>query len=235
MDVRCKQLIVSALVFGCLSSAHAGQYWTTSNGLPVRDNAGNCVEQGVQANTLQPGCDAMNRVILLPDASGEVGAVVVMSEGGSKTLNTAYGAAYQGTEGQLEESAASSEEVNSRFGQLLQQQPLPAETFTLRFASGSATELTPDSLAMIPRLSASLEERKAPEIRIVGHTDRVGSLLANDRLSKARAQTVAKVLNEKGIPMDMMEVTGRGEREPEVATADGVDEPRNRRVEISIR
>ncbi len=90
MDVRCKQLIASALVFGCLSSAHAG----SSNGLPVRDNAGNCVEQGVQASTLQPGCDAMNRVILLPDASGEVGAVVVMSEGGSKTLNTAYGAAY---------------------------------------------------------------------------------------------------------------------------------------------
>ncbi|HEX6321860.1 MAG TPA: OmpA family protein, partial [Burkholderiales bacterium] len=28
---------------------------------------------------------------------------------------------------------------------------------------------------------------------------------------------------------------GRGEREPLVPTADGVDEPRNRRVEISVR
>lgn len=235
MDVRCKQLLVSAVLVSGIGSAHAGQYWTSSDGLPVRDSAGSCVEQGVSVSTLQPGCDAMNRVILLPDADGKVGAVVVMSDSGNRVLDTAYGAAHLGTEGQVEEAAASAGEVESRFGQLLQQQPLAAESFTLRFKSGSATELTSDSIAVIPLLSASLAQRDAPEIRIVGHTDRVGSLLANDRLSRQRAWTVASVLAEKGIPQDMMEVTGRGEREPEVATGDGVDEPRNRRVEISIR
>ncbi len=235
MDVRCKSLFFSILSALSINVAQAGQYWLSSDGVPVRDSAGSCVAQGIISTQLQPGCDPMNRVILLPDAEGHVGAVVVMSEGSSKTITTAYGAAYVDTQGQLEDSAASASEVNSRFGQLLQQQPIPPASFTLRFQSGSATELTPDSEAVIQQLSANLENREAPEIRIVGHTDRVGSLLANDRLSKGRAQTVAEILAAKGIPLNMMEVTGRGEREPEIATEDGVDEPRNRRVEISVR
>ncbi len=235
MDVRCKSFLYTALVGLSLNVAHAGQYWLSADGVPVRDSAGSCVAQGVDSAKLQPGCDPMNRVILLPDSEGNVGEVIVVSEGNSKTLTTAYGAAYVGTHGQLEDSAASASEVSSRFGQLLQQQPTAPATFTLRFQSGSATELTPDSEAVIQQISANLEGRDAPEIRIVGHTDRVGSLLANDRLSKGRAQTVAEILAVKGIPLNMMEIAGRGEREPEIATDDGVDEPRNRRVEISIR
>lgn len=235
MDVRGKSVLLSVLSGLFINAAQAGQYWLSSDGVPVRDSAGSCVAQGVESTQLQPGCDPMNRVILLPDSEGHVGAVVVVTEGSSKTLTTAYGAAYVGTQGQLEDSAASESEVSSRFGPLLQQQPTPPATFTLRFQSGSATELTPDSEAVIQQLSANLEDREAPEIRIVGHTDRVGSLLANDRLSKGRAQTVAEILAAKGIPKNMMEITGRGEREPEIATDDGVDEPRNRRVEISIR
>ncbi len=235
MDVRCKPLFFLILLALSINVAQAGQYWLSSDGVPVRDSAGSCVAQGVISTQLQPGCDPMNRVILLPDAEGHVGAVVVMSEGSSKTLQTAYSAAYMDSQGQLEDSASSESEVNSRFGQLLQQQPVPPATFTLRFKSGSATQLTPDSEAVIQQLSANLENREAPEIRIVGHTDRVGSLLANDRLSKGRAQTVAEILTAKGIPLNMMEVTGRGEREPEIVTEDGVDEPKNRRVEISIR
>jgi outer membrane protein OmpA-like peptidoglycan-associated protein len=42
-------------------------------------------------------------------------------------------------------------------------------------------------------------------------------------------------LVEIGIPIDRIRVAGRGEREPLVPTADNVDEPRNRRVEIIVR
>jgi outer membrane protein OmpA-like peptidoglycan-associated protein len=38
-----------------------------------------------------------------------------------------------------------------------------------------------------------------------------------------------------GIPDERIRVSGRGEREPIVPTADNVDEPRNRRVEINVR
>jgi outer membrane protein OmpA-like peptidoglycan-associated protein len=70
---------------------------------------------------------------------------------------------------------------------------------------------------------------------VIGHTDRVGSVEHNDALSKKRAELVSGALTSAGIPAAQIEVAGRGEREPVVATADEVAEPRNRRVEISIR
>ena len=38
-----------------------------------------------------------------------------------------------------------------------------------------------------------------------------------------------------GVRVDQIQVAGRGEREPLVVTEDEVAEPRNRRVEISVR
>ena len=38
-----------------------------------------------------------------------------------------------------------------------------------------------------------------------------------------------------GVPTDSIETAGRGSREPLVDTAEGVDEPRNRRVEVNVR
>jgi outer membrane protein OmpA-like peptidoglycan-associated protein len=38
-----------------------------------------------------------------------------------------------------------------------------------------------------------------------------------------------------GLPAERISIAGRGKREPLVQTADGVEEPRNRRVEIRVR
>ena len=57
----------------------------------------------------------------------------------------------------------------------------------------------------------------------------------NDALSRKRAERVREELQKLGIPGVRISVAGRGEREPEVATADDVAEPRNRRVEINVR
>lgn len=38
-----------------------------------------------------------------------------------------------------------------------------------------------------------------------------------------------------GIPADRIQAAGRGEREPLVPTPDEVAEPRNRRVEVTVR
>ncbi len=75
----------------------------------------------------------------------------------------------------------------------------------------------------------------APEIVVVGHTDRVGSLAYNDALSLRRAERVRAQLVQVGIPNDQISVAGRGEREPLKATEDEVAEPLNRRVEITVR
>ena len=57
----------------------------------------------------------------------------------------------------------------------------------------------------------------------------------NDALSLRRAERCRDELDEARDPKVRISVAGRGEREPEVPTADEVAEPRNRRVEISVR
>lgn len=228
------QMLLALLVWP-FGHTLAGQYWLDSDHMPIRDRFGDCVRVGAGATGMQPGCDAMDRVILLPDSSGTVGAVEISMGDAVVMLDSPYGAIHASEDGQMGHDHASAMEMKMRFDPLLQHQPPPPVSYTLRFRSGSASELTAESAAVLEQLFASLDQREAPEIRLIGHTDSVGSLLENDQLSKRRARTVAEILRRKGIAPEMIEVTGRGERDLAVATADGIDEPRNRRVEISIR
>ena len=62
--------------------------------------------------------------------------------------------------------------------------------------------------------------------------DRSGSPGYNQRLSERRASAVATALEGLGVPRSQMIVSGRGENDNRVPTADGVREPQNRRFEI---
>ena len=77
--------------------------------------------------------------------------------------------------------------------------------------------------------------RAGGEILVVGHTDRVGSVESNDKLSLQRANAIAALLRSAGLPAELVTAVGRGERQPLVPTPDEVAEPRNRRAEIIIR
>ena len=234
--VNMKRFLVGSVALFGASVVHAGTYAKSPDGVAVRDANGNCVKLVMQVpGELTPGCDPMDRVILLPDADGKVGAVSVSAGGETELVDTAYGSVAVGEEGELADAASSAEEVSGRFGTLLNNQPVKASDYTVRFVTGSATELTPDSAAVIDAMIADLTDRAAPEIRVTGHTDTVGSLTVNDRLSRERAQTVVSILQAEGIATDLLEAAGRGERELAVQTADNVDEPQNRRVEISVR
>ncbi len=71
-------------------------------------------------------------------------------------------------------------------------------------------------------------------VRIVltGHADRSGPDRYNLGLSQRRADAVRAELRRLGIQDREIVTIAKGEREPLVATDDGVREPRNRRVEI---
>jgi outer membrane protein OmpA-like peptidoglycan-associated protein len=69
---------------------------------------------------------------------------------------------------------------------------------------------------------------------LVGHTDRPGSAAGNRRMSLARAKAVAAALEARGVAASAIEVTGEGEDNPYIATADGVREIQNRRVDIRV-
>jgi outer membrane protein OmpA-like peptidoglycan-associated protein len=68
---------------------------------------------------------------------------------------------------------------------------------------------------------------------VIGHTDRSGSDGYNDSLSRRRAEAVAAKLQAAGLGASALTVSGRGESEPKVATADGERNPTNRRVEVT--
>ena len=118
--------------------------------------------------------------------------------------------------------------------QLLAQRPPAPETFVLEFEPGTS-QLTADSQARLADIVARAQARAGGEIVVTGHTDRQGSLEANDRLSLERAQSIRTLLVERGFRPELIEAVGRGEREPLVPTDDEVAEPRNRRAELLVR
>ena len=68
---------------------------------------------------------------------------------------------------------------------------------------------------------------------VIGHTDRSGSDSYNDTLSRSRAEAVSARMQAAGLSASALAVSGRGEAEPKVSTADGERNPTNRRVEIT--
>jgi outer membrane protein OmpA-like peptidoglycan-associated protein len=82
---------------------------------------------------------------------------------------------------------------------------------------------------------ADLKQRKVADVVVVGHTDAVGSDAFNDDLARKRAESIRAALLARGLAATDVVAIGRGKRELLVPTADGVAEPRNRRVEIVVR
>ena len=125
-------------------------------------------------------------------------------------------------------------ELRNKFKSALSAQPLPATRFTLYFTEGSNT-LTTESQADVTAILNEIKQRPAPDLVVIGHTDRVGSLSDNDKLSTKRAESIRQQLIARGIDAESIQASGRGEREPLVMTPDEIAEPRNRRVEILVR
>ncbi len=173
-----------------------------------------------------------DEVVVLPSADGHVGMVVVQRGNERHVLNQPYAVSKAGEE---KVTQASAEDIKQSFGNTLVALPSPPAKFTLYFETGT-DELTETSKMDLQRVLEELKKRPVPDIEVIGHTDRVGDLETNDALSKLRAQTVKGILVVVGgIMPDRIQVSGRGEREPIIATEDNVDEPLNRRVEINVR
>ncbi len=102
------------------------------------------------------------------------------------------------------------------------------------FFAWDRADVTPVARKIIAQVAEDYEAGRAARLILAGHADRSGPAAYNLRLSKLRAQAVAKVLAEMGVPESAMELKWYGETMPRVPTPDGVREPQNRRVEISL-
>ena len=74
-----------------------------------------------------------------------------------------------------------------------------------------------------------------PEVIVIGHTDTMGEAKSNVALGLKRAATVRTILIQAGLASSMIEVTSHGEADLLVKTRDNTPEPRNRRVDITVR
>jgi OmpA-OmpF porin, OOP family len=172
--------------------------------------------------------------VLLPGHNGAIGAITVSHGSDRQMLADPYAAVRITSDGRLEPGRVTEQEVRAVFGPALDAQPPAPASFVLYFVFGT-DQLTPESSRALADVMAEVRRRPDPEIVITGHTDRVGGLTQNDALSLQRAERVRQEVLGLGIAADRVQAVGRGEREPLVPTEDEVPEPRNRRVEITVR
>lgn len=175
-------------------------------------------------------------VVLLPDSdTGTVGRAGVSNPHGSVDLDKPREYTRVTSTGAPTAPAILSEdEVERLFATALEGMPPAPEHFTLYFEFESE-ELTSESRRMLDDVLRAVKTRPVPDVVAVGHTDTTGQARANIQLGLRRAVAVRTLLIDAGLTRSAVEVASHGEAELLVKTSDGVFEPRNRRVEITVR
>jgi len=125
-------------------------------------------------------------------------------------------------------------EVQRQFADVLSNLPPGPQHFILYFKTDSA-ELADQSRGVVPDVLRAAAARQVPEVTVIGHTDSSGSRRNNYRLGLERARSVRELLLKAGLEPALIEVESHGEADPLRKTPDNTREPRNRRVEITIR
>jgi outer membrane protein OmpA-like peptidoglycan-associated protein len=179
-----------------------------------------------------PAPTQIQRVTLLANEDGTVGAVDVTSAAGAAALDEAgEGVSFDAPDEPYLMGAGEVEALLAQAGVV----ELPsAESFGLYFRLGS-DRLTREASTRLPSILAAITGRSAPEVRLVANSDRVGGDEYNRKLAGRRAAVVRQALIDAGVPAERIEVTVHGEENLPLPTEDGVAEPRNRRVEIRVR
>jgi hypothetical protein len=115
--------------------------------------------------------------------------------------------------------------------------PVPGEVAQGRylvFFDLGRSELTSEARRVVAEAAESYRQTGRARVDVTGYTDTSGSPARNQRLSEQRAQAVEVELVQQGVPASSITVSGRGQNDLLVPTADGVRQPENRRVEIVV-
>jgi OOP family OmpA-OmpF porin len=97
-----------------------------------------------------------------------------------------------------------------------------------------SADIKADSIDALDAIAAAAKGGDTVRLIVSGHTDTAGPKSFNQRLSWQRAEAVSAALIGRGVPSDRIGISAHGERRPRISTPDGVREPRNRRVEITV-
>jgi outer membrane protein OmpA-like peptidoglycan-associated protein len=171
-------------------------------------------------------------LVLLPNDDGTTGRVTYDGGQGAVELDQARQAV--ALKGSSERYTISADQLARDTNAAVQAQPKPPRTFLVYFESGD-TRVNRASEALLAQVVEEVRGRPAPDISVIGHTDTVGTEQSNETLSLRRAEQVAQQVKGAVSSVVNVEITSHGERNLLVKTPDNTAEPRNRRVEITVR
>ncbi len=173
-------------------------------------------------------------LVLLPNADGTTGQVFLQSQrgGGRQTLNRPK----QG--GDLDRASppfqVTDQQLQRDFGAVMAARPLLPEHYRIYFGLGDSS-LTAAAVGTLNTIVARARLFSALEVTVIGHTDTRGDVDANFALGLRRARSFAERLQAQGLNAVSLEIGSDGEDFPLVPTGKNIDEPRNRRIEVTLR
>ena len=109
--------------------------------------------------------------------------------------------------------------------------PERKRAFSFDFNETGLNEDTERYLQDVVRL---LRDNPHLHVRVVGHTDNVGTAEANQTVSLRRAVAVQEFLVAAGVAAGRIETVGRGDAEPLTPNQDAAGRAKNRRIEIEL-
>jgi outer membrane protein OmpA-like peptidoglycan-associated protein len=171
--------------------------------------------------------------VVLPNPDGTSGAITVSDGQKSVLLDKPYSASEEKS-GKLAAATADAQQVQQIFGSALTAEPILPSHFRLYFFKDTDT-LTPESQQQYRDVFDDIKRRPVYQVEVVGYTDTLGNEPHNQQLSLKRAQAIRDRLIHDGLNANSISVAGRGDLDPAVPTGPQISEPRNRRVEITVR
>ncbi len=189
-------------------------------------------------STIQNTSNTTKGAVIGTTAGGALGAVI-----GGKAGNTAVGAiagaviggAAGGLIGRKMDNQAKEIENAVAGAEVIKAD----EGIIVKFDSGilfdfNSTQLKGDAKTNIAKLVETLNKEPDTEIMVIGHTDNVGSMNANQKVSEGRAKSVRDYAVSQGLKGGRIKTEGKNYSEPIASNDSESGRAENRRVEIVI-
>lgn len=124
--------------------------------------------------------------------------------------------------------------ANTKIGKI-SQDPYIVEKITLRFQfQYNSYDLDEHAMDFLTSLTKVLQDDPTLSLKIIGHTDNIGSEEFNRKLSLRRAESIRKALIGLGIKGERLQTEGMGMNQPITTNETDTGRSQNRRVEMLL-
>jgi outer membrane protein OmpA-like peptidoglycan-associated protein len=161
------------------------------------------------------------------------GALVGAAAGG--VVGAGVGHYMDQQQAEFEQKLATERQAHEVEIQRLQDQSLKITMSSEVSFDFNSARVNPPFAKTLDKVADILKRYDRSNIKIVGHTDNVGSEDYNMKLSEQRAQAVAYYLEDQGVSSNRITTEGRGELDPRADNATAAGRQLNRRVEMLIQ